>query len=338
MNQGKVEQFLALVGGEVRSISSSDWVMSPCPFAPWTHSSGKDSNPSFGIKINADGPSGYNCFSCGRKGDNLVLMLIDLAGLREHDPELGHWYDLKTANKLAEKYEIDTVDTDEIPDYEYKGRDKEKQVIFPHDWLMSFPGVLKFTAAKEYLRERKVKFSDAQKLRMRFDPSRKMVCLPIMGDKGCIGMVGRSIVDNVSGGLKHHDYSYFGRRNGNAIMNEGCIDWDEPVIVVEGMFDFLRVYSLYENVLGLKGVSLNSKRLKKLGRAMELYTFLDSDDAGSAARATLSKRLGGIIVEQFIPSSIHPYAKDVDDIPKAKLHQTLSEYVRIDKWKTQNGY
>jgi len=40
-----------------------DWVMLKCPFAEWTHSKGTDTNPSFGIKINDTGNSGYHCFS-----------------------------------------------------------------------------------------------------------------------------------------------------------------------------------------------------------------------------------------------------------------------------------
>lgn len=52
---------------------NGEWLMSSCPLAPWTHSGGTDSRPSFGVH-EGSGVSGTHCFSCGFSGGMLALV------------------------------------------------------------------------------------------------------------------------------------------------------------------------------------------------------------------------------------------------------------------------
>jgi 5S rRNA maturation endonuclease (ribonuclease M5) len=58
--------FLKLLGiGEIKISDDEEWARCSCPLSPFTHVKGSDENPSFGIKVNNSGTSGYNCFTCG---------------------------------------------------------------------------------------------------------------------------------------------------------------------------------------------------------------------------------------------------------------------------------
>lgn len=79
MDENTAMKLLKYVGCDKISSGTNGWIRSTCPFARWTHSSGTDSTPSFGV--NLDGGFGYNCFSCGKKGrgaHNLVWSLQSL--------------------------------------------------------------------------------------------------------------------------------------------------------------------------------------------------------------------------------------------------------------------
>lgn len=73
MNVEEVVSFLTHLGVPESSImvdASRGWVRSSCPFAPWLHSSGEDSKPSFGLSVSDDDVLSDNkvsvgyCFSC----------------------------------------------------------------------------------------------------------------------------------------------------------------------------------------------------------------------------------------------------------------------------------
>lgn len=69
----------------LRAIPVSDirvkprFVTSACPFAYWTHG-GRDTSPSFGVKINPEGMSTWNCKggNCGLRGANLNALVWEL--------------------------------------------------------------------------------------------------------------------------------------------------------------------------------------------------------------------------------------------------------------------
>ena len=72
MDSAQVVQFMLSLGVDDDSIIIDEdrrWVRCSCPLAPWTHASGKDSSPSFGITIRDEDDetqSVAHCYTCGR--------------------------------------------------------------------------------------------------------------------------------------------------------------------------------------------------------------------------------------------------------------------------------
>lgn len=63
MDKNNILRFLDALRAE-NVHEGDEWIRCSCPLAPWRHAKGTDTNPSFGIKINEDGASGWYCFSC----------------------------------------------------------------------------------------------------------------------------------------------------------------------------------------------------------------------------------------------------------------------------------
>lgn len=85
MDSSVIVQFMLSLGVDDSSIIVDDdrqWVRCSCPFASWTHKSGKDSHPSFGISIREDSEetqSVANCQTCGRySGDRNHWKIEDI--------------------------------------------------------------------------------------------------------------------------------------------------------------------------------------------------------------------------------------------------------------------
>ncbi len=69
MNEETIKHFMMALGVLPSTIKVvGDSVMGSCPYAPYFHGGGKDTKPSFGIKINDIGKSLFHCFSCGASG------------------------------------------------------------------------------------------------------------------------------------------------------------------------------------------------------------------------------------------------------------------------------
>lgn len=62
----EIEQLLRLLGSEVEGWRGGK-LIATCPFARWTHGSGRDSRPSFAV-FEGRGGHTYKCLSCGERG------------------------------------------------------------------------------------------------------------------------------------------------------------------------------------------------------------------------------------------------------------------------------
>lgn len=76
MNEGAVHLFLQALSIPVNKIGvRKEWASAPCPLAPFLHSGGTDSHPSFGISISPEGRSVWYCFSCAEEAKTLDWLL-----------------------------------------------------------------------------------------------------------------------------------------------------------------------------------------------------------------------------------------------------------------------
>lgn len=314
-----IRQLYKLLNSTVTGKRNS-WILGHCPFGPWKHG-GKDVNPSFGVKMGNDKKpkSIFKCMSCGSAGDLLDLVLdIEQLQKREHQPG----YDLKNAVQLIAQSSDSIITTSGVPDYEEYVPPED--TVFPQYWLDSFKGALYFSDAIKYCESRGVTTSLMEELDLRYDPTRKRICFPYRNFSGdLVGLQGRAIDDNE---LRYFQYGYKGVRNAYPWMGEHIINLDDPVVLLEGPFDYAKVYQIYKNVLGSFTSGLSKTRMKRLLDAREIVTFYDYGKGGDAARELIEDYYTKATVVHIIPK------KEEDDAGSMSLeaiHDYLNEYLYL---------
>jgi hypothetical protein len=106
-----------LGGGKYRR--SGDHLMSVCPLSPWTHNSGREKTPSFGVKVQ-EGIAPCNCFTAGCDASGTLFELIEKVGRRKVKD--GEWTQDKVGSLMiyaldAESEIVDdfTLDLPKLP-------------------------------------------------------------------------------------------------------------------------------------------------------------------------------------------------------------------------------
>lgn len=74
MDAAGITKFAGFLGEKVQPSPRLGWLSICCPLS-WRHEKGHDSNPSFGMRIDAKTPaSRCHCFSCNYSGDQMDLV------------------------------------------------------------------------------------------------------------------------------------------------------------------------------------------------------------------------------------------------------------------------
>lgn len=240
MKEGPLRELLAEADIDIIHKNARGWLVGQCPFAPYLHEYGTDSNPSFFVKVNPAGYSGFNCFTCHQKG-NLTVMLNKLSNYREVN------YQYLIIRALTEETPESFEDWDRI-------REEERvlEELEPMDdgmaqvYLSMYPLAWEHLQSREYLQARGGKEVTSRLLDLRFDPEEQRILFPVYGfDRELYGFTGRTILDQedwpVSMDRKVR-YSkvkdYAGLKKDRLILGEHLIQDDpqRPLLVVEGLF------------------------------------------------------------------------------------------------------
>lgn len=333
MNEQNAKVFMELLGvhnGEKRG----EWFMSSCPLAFHRHRKGKDNSPSFGIHLADTSRSGYHCFSCGIRSRDLTDLLIDIQYALQHPAYPPQKMELGLAHELAEREnELGYFETD------WTGKPPQKDFIeFPEWWLSSFKSVFEFPAAMQYIASRNVSHAVVKALDLRYDTGKKAICFPLRDLSGRLGgMRGRYI--KPKGGTKSDDYKWNGISNSSLLLlGEQHIDFMKPIVVVEGEFDYARVFTVYRNVVANLTASFVETKVKKLETAVSVVGFFDDDEAGVIASETLRARLKSSYVSVKYPDT--PWVDEKGDqvadpgaMTNEQIVQLIAPHVeKIDKW------
>ena len=95
MNPVEVKEFLRCLNTAPKdSYNPGEWIVAPCPLAPWKHDSGTDSNPSFAIKTGPE--DAFNCFM----GTEIEVLVVGNCMLRKEDQDPSLTRDYKHAFEL----------------------------------------------------------------------------------------------------------------------------------------------------------------------------------------------------------------------------------------------
>lgn len=314
MNLPGVEQVFSAIGSKVEH-RRSKWLEGKCPFAIWRHESGKDNNPSFGIRWDTTQKSIVKCFSCGFGGD-LSELHYQLAIEMRKDPSANiHLSNL--LQLIADEFTEQEFDSD-IPDFGSKQPNQEIKP-YPESWLDSFKLIREFPEAVKYCAGRGITYHMQKKLDLRFDPVQRRVCFPFRDFKGrLMGVQGRAIdKDNK---LRYYFYGYGQHKNMLVWLGEHHINLDKPVIICEGPTDYASIRRVYDNVCASFSAGVSTEKLKRLADAVEIITFYDFGKGGEQARAKIRKVLIGIPITDLIPP-------DAETDPGAMSLEIVSEYL-----------
>lgn len=295
MKKDKVAVLLQAVKSKITGERAGTWVEAYCPFI-WNHG-GKDQHPSFGVKINTNSKSICKCWSCGYGGD-LQDLVLDLAqGIKKHQLT---GYNLKLAVQLtANELEDMDINPEDIPDYDAVIEPTE--VIIPEYWLDSFRSVELYPKAMQYLDSRGVEQATIKTLDIRYDPLQRRVCFPFRNFKGdLVGVQGRSL--DAESTLRYYQYGYNSKRNGHSWYGESRVNFDKPVVLVEGVFDYIKVMQVYDNVMASFTSGLSVQKIKRVAEADSIVSFYDYGSGGNAARLSLTKKLAKTPMVHLTPT------------------------------------
>lgn len=320
MKKDLTVQFLEAVGATVpKSQPRTGWVISDCPFGPWKHENGKSAPTVFGIRT-TPGDAHANCFSCGWHG-SLSDIPLELYALHKQNPHVT--IDFKTANALSlkaqEEFELD-LDT---PDIEQMLFGEKKDLhIFPNWWLESFPVWSEIPWACQYLASRSVGAGVADYLGLRVDTNEKRVCFPVYDFKErLVGFHGRSVEENPT--LRYRMYLQGGHHNQIVWLGEHWVDFEKPIVVVEGPFDLAAILPVYSNVVSPLFANPSFDKLKRMAPALEWITMYDRGKGGDAGREKVTEALGSdYIVHHLKPPEGR---KDPGSMTRKEIYSTLSE-------------
>lgn len=266
----------------------TEWVRASCPLAPFTHKSGKDSNPSFGIRLEPGERPFFHCFSC------MSGSLEDLIGTLElyvsQQPHKAHLYDLKTARTILDNADFDIAPLPEFS--EFGGGNKAVFEEWPQWYIESFMPWQFSEPAFQYLKKRGVTGEQAKRFDLRFDSKRQMVVHPYKNVYGKLaGARGRSIHGG-KGHAGHYDYTWNDTNNAQMVWyNEPVLASGEPVVVVEGQYDVYAVDRAYPYVVGNLTAKPVAAKMDKLAHTPWVILLNDNDEAGQIANERYMKHL-----------------------------------------------
>lgn len=322
MRAEQIEKFLAALGVQSCADNGEGWVTSACPLAPFTHKSGKDSHPSFGVTIVPGGHSNFNCYACHSGSLETLIGTIEM--YLKQRPELGPLYNLASARDYLNGEEIVC---EPLPEYqEFTPGPQAEFEEWPQWYIDTFLPVATNSEAMQYLHLRGVPPAIWTAQDLRWDPKRHMIVAPYRNLYGKLaGARGRCIDASAPKHFRHFDYTWNKVNNADLVWyGEEVFHHDKPIIVVEGQFDRMKVQQVYPTVIAGLSAKLTPFKLKRLSTAQSVIFMLDNDEAGKLATIKYSTRL----MEQGVNVGTLSYPeqyKDPDSIPLPELAEMLQD-------------
>lgn len=270
------------VGAQSDPPNSQGWMSVGCPYAPYTHEKGFDRNPSMRVIVKEGGVSHWKCWSCNQGGD-LVSILYEMQRLGNETLP----YEQLMALATGEGEEL------VFPSFEHAPKEYEPPPVLPESWLSTMPTLLSMPqcVGAEYLHGRGYHEEDWQAQDVRWDHNRQRVCWPIRDAQGLLrGVQGRAIHKEAKPKYLHYEYEDKARGS-DFFLGEQHLNFDKPIVLVEGAIDKMGVHRVYQNVAAIMGAStiLRPEKLDRLATSFAIIPFLDGNKAGQAGMETIKR-------------------------------------------------
>lgn len=293
------------------------WVVSDCALGPWRHENGKSSPHVFGVKIGPGDPH-VNCFSCGWHG-SMSDLVFTMKTLNKVEPHLDD-VDWKTIDSMIEaafqEFDI-SFDQPSIEDLLAK---KAKKHVYPEWWLNTFAPWRDVDPVRSYV-EARAHPSIADILDLRADSKEMRACFPVRDFRGdLMGLHGRSINDAQE--PRYRMYTYAGTNNPLIWLGESWVNFDRPIVIVEGPFDLAAVKAVYANVVSPLFANPNVDKLRRMAQALEWITLLDRGTGGDRGRERISRVMGSkcLIRHLSVPAGV----KDPGEMSADQMRELLA--------------
>jgi len=324
MNREQAISWLKLLGAKVPSSQlRAGWTISDCPLGPWKHEGGHSSSEVFGVKVEG-GDSFCTCFSCGFHGsqtDLVIYMKMLNKGVPISKFEFGEAFQrIMQAEQTAELEGLDSPSIEEL-----MMNPPNQLHEYPQWWLDSFAEVSHHIPwAVEYLEQRNVSFKLAKQFDLRVDTEQHRICMPVRDFQGrLMGFHGRAVNENVE--PRYRMYTYAKKNNPLVWLGEAWVDVNKPVIVVEGFFDLMSVYRVYQNVVSPLFSNPNMTKLKRMGDCSEVFTLLDRGKGGDTGRTKFSLMKDSLVTHLLPPVGV----KDPGEMSVEQLQNLLGEHLPL---------
>jgi len=318
MIEGKLREILGMLNIEILSKSGTGWLWARCPFAPYLHAGQQDRNPSFNVKIEPGGRSGFNCFTCHASG-SIAHLVRQLAYYRDTS--------YRVAENKAMLYEI----PGDFGDFEAQEASEEPLVPIPeelHTGMFNFLREKK--KARQYLLGRRMKLKAARTLGCMFDDTAEQrIVFPVRDLEGTLyGYTGRTILPESQwpqGKNFRKVRDYFGLKKEKLLLGEHLVDPRLPFLVVEGLMALLHVVGCgarqYCNPVATMGSSLSLHQRDRLAAYDKpVYLLYDDDIAGDIGLYGLQDKEGvhkggGAIdlLKEVVPTFLCYYPDGITD-------------------------
>lgn len=320
----QIVKLLKLLGSNVPALQNrTGWVISTCPLAPWRHDSGKDNNPSFGIRRQSGDPHAH-CFSCGFGGSASDLAFT-IRHLNKTKPEIEvNWSKVfAVLEKLEDAFTLN-LDGPDIEEMLFAP--KKADHVFPDWWFESFLPATDVPIAMSYLAQRGVSGDVAHKLDLRVDTTEGRICFPVRDFQGKLrGLHGRAMHKDTE--PRYRMYTQAGQNNPLIWLGEHWVDFTKPVVVVEGPFDLASVFRVYPNVVSPLFANPSNEKIQRMADALEQVTLLDRGKAGDLGRAKMQSVLGS---DHLIHHVLPPEGrKDPGECSESEIRDILQGLVPL---------
>lgn len=278
MNEPDLNTVLRALDIEPLHRNRRKWIVAACPFAEFLHERGTDRNPSFNIRINEDGPTGWKCFTCHQKG-----------GVQKLIARLGHYRDADYRALAAQALVMEVPER--LPDFE-AGESVEygevPEPLNPHIYLAMYPLAGEDADCRAYLQRRGIDRTTAELLQLRYDPECRRVMFPVFSSEHELyGFTGRSIVpDDLRDERVPKIKNYAGLRKDLRVLGEHLIEPGKPLLVVEGLFAFAHAIARgareFCNPVAIMGSNLSdAQRDLLIAHDLPIFLLLDDNAAGN---------------------------------------------------------
>jgi len=297
MHSKKLQILEEILGNYYRS---NDEYLFSCPFC-------KHYKRKLSINISKNN---YKCWVCDSKGKNIYFLIR----------KFGNHYHKQTWRSFKENVDISEFDNL----FENKEEETTQRISLPKEFVCLANKNLSLSALAplNYLKKRKINKTDILKWKIGYCEDgeyRNRIIIPSFDRNGyCNYFIARAYTKDW---LKYKNPP----ASKDVVFNELMINWDEPIILVEGIFDAMQA----ENSIPLLGSTINThSRLFKaiLTHSKQVYVALDQD-ADKKALSIISALIShGVEIYKVNTSN----CEDVATMGKEEFCKRKEAAVKID--------